>query len=134
VTLKKRLEELHRVIPEFDAETDVEHPIEAYFAGVRAAIQGLPRWRIRCFLTLGHFAFGRLAMFQDIDPKQWGIHPSQHDLVAAILRGAEITGGGEGEALPRLPDDYEIDGEEVSRLAPLLVHDRMPHSTVRSSM
>jgi hypothetical protein len=44
-------------------------------------------------------------------------------LVAAILRGAEITGGGEGEALPRLPDDYEIDGEEVSRLAPLLVHD-----------
>jgi DNA polymerase III delta prime subunit len=123
VTLKKRLEEMRRVLPEFDADSEAEHPIEAYFASVRAAIHGLPRWRIRSFLTLGHFAFGRLAMFQDIDPKQWANHPSQHDLVGAILRGAETKGDGEGEAMPRLPEDYEIDGLEVGRLAPLLVHD-----------
>ena len=123
VTLKKRLEEMDRVLPDFEADSDVAHPIEAYFSGVRAAINGLPRWRIRSFLTLGHFAFGRLAMFQDIDPNQWAMAPSQHDLVGAILRGTESRGSVEGEALPRIPDDYEIDGEEVSRLAPLLVHD-----------
>ena len=123
VTLKKRLEEMSRRLPEFDPDNDEEHPIEAYFASVRTAIQGLPRWRIRSFLTLGHFAFGRLAMFQDIDPNQWKNDPSQHDLVGAILRGAERTGNGEAEALPRLPDDYEIDDPQVSRLAPLLVHD-----------
>jgi very-short-patch-repair endonuclease len=136
VTLKKRLEELHRSLPEFDPEGDAARPIESYFDRVGAAVHGLPRWRVRRFLVLGHFAFGRLAMYQDLDPAGWGISPSEHELVGAILRGAETVVNGEGDAQPRIPEDYEIDGPEVERLAPLLVHDAdaSQHSAIVDAM
>ncbi|MDE0694660.1 MAG: hypothetical protein OXH76_02355, partial [Boseongicola sp.] len=37
------------------------------------------RWRIRRFLTIGLFAYSKLAIYQDLDRKDW---PSGHELVA----------------------------------------------------
>jgi hypothetical protein len=123
VTLAKRLEELHRSLPEFDAESESAQPIEDYVVRIRATIEGLARWKARRFVVLGHFAFGRLAMYLDLDPAQWALAPSQHDLVGAILRGTQVVERDDADALPRVPEDYEIDTPDVERLAPLLVHD-----------
>jgi very-short-patch-repair endonuclease/DNA polymerase III delta prime subunit len=123
VTLKKRLEELHRVLPEFDSDSESKNPVALYFEQVRSAIAGLPRWRIRSFVILGHFAFGRLAMYQDLDPEQWATPPHRHALVGPLLRGAQTVVNGDGDALPNAPEDYEIDAPEVASKAPLLIHD-----------
>ncbi len=110
-----------RVLPEFEIEEEEgAGSIEAYFDQVQEAIEGLKRWRFRRWVILGHFAFGRLAMFADLDPDRWKDHPAKHKLVASILRGTE---GGEGGTLPSIPDDYPIDDPEIEKIAPYLIHD-----------
>jgi hypothetical protein len=40
---------------------------------------------VRRQLTLGHFAFGRLAMYADLEPQKWQQHPVLHGLVGSVL-------------------------------------------------
>jgi very-short-patch-repair endonuclease len=122
LTLQKYMElNFGRVLPEFEIDEE-EGPgsIEAYFDQVQEAIEGLKRWRLRRWLILGHFAFGRLAMFADLAPDRWKEHPAKHKLVASILRGTE---GGTGGSLPSIPDDYRIDDPDIENIAPYLIHD-----------
>ena len=107
-------------LPEFALSEEGEGSVEAYFGELAVAVEGLKRWRICRFLTLGHFAFGRLAMYEDLNPENWAEHPAGHTLVRAILSGVDSAGDGE---LPSVPSDYEIDTPEVEMLAPVLVHD-----------
>ena len=67
LTLQKYMErDFGRLFPEFEIEDEEgAGSIEAYLEQVQEAIEGLNRWRIRRWLILGHFAFGRLAMFAD---------------------------------------------------------------------
>ena len=132
VTLAKHLERENRVLPKFEPDDDCKSPIEDYFALVLEAIDGLPNWRVRRFLTLGHFAFGRLAMYQDIDPSQWPLGVVSHPLVSSILRGVETSKQDDSVVLRDAPEDYEIDTPEVEKLVPLLVHnaDASQHSAI----
>ncbi|MGB7045634.1 MAG: hypothetical protein WBD65_12225, partial [Methylocella sp.] len=70
---------------------------------------------------LGHFAFGRFAMYADLNPNNWSEHPCAHNPVRAILRGVEQTGDGPGGL--GVPDDYPIDDPEFEKIAPMLIHD-----------
>ena len=122
LTLQKYMErDFGRILPELEIDEE-EGPgsIEAYFDQVQEAIEGLNRWRLRRWLILGHFAFGRLAMFADLAPDRWKDHPAKHKLVSSILRGTE---GGGGSTLPSIPDDYRIDDPEIEQIAPYLIHD-----------
>ena len=83
--------------------------MEATSTKVGKAIEGLKRWQVKRWLVLGHFSFGRFAMYQDLEPENWKNHVA-HPLVGSILKGAE---DGDGESLPGIPDDYEIDSPEV---------------------
>ena len=65
--------------------------VESYFKGVEQAIAGLDRWRIERNLTLGHFAFGRLAMYADLAPENWPTHPAAQTLVQSLLHGSETA-------------------------------------------
>lgn len=68
ITLSERLyKDFHRRLPVF-AEEDTP---EAYFRKVQAAIVDIPRWRVRRFLVVGHFAFARLVMFHDLADSHW---------------------------------------------------------------
>lgn len=129
---KKLLTDFGIVLPAFTADEDGASSVETYFEAVRAAVAAESgNWRVRRFVTLGHFAFGRLAMYADLDPAQWTDHPATSPLVGAILRGTEIAGDG-GAGLAAAPEDHDIDDPAVEAVAPYLVldADASQHSAV----
>lgn len=110
-----------RILPDFDADSeDSVGSVESYFEQVNVAIDGLKRWQLRRWLVLGHFSFGRFAMYADLDPQKWGDIVSHH-LIGSILRGVERSG--EPNGLPGVPEDYLIDDPAIESLAPFLIQD-----------
>ena len=73
-------------------------------------------------MTLGHFAFGRLAIYADLEPEKWRQHPVQKELVRSVLSGAEASGD-VGAPLLGPAEDYPIDDPQVEAIAPRLIHD-----------
>lgn len=112
LSLRKYVEQnFGRQIPELDAGGEDAAPsVYAYLDEVSAAVEGLKRWRVRRWLVLGHFNFGRFAMFADLDPERWG-GPVENALVRSIVSGTEQ--GRDPEALPGVTEDYEIDDPEL---------------------
>ena len=123
LSLRKLLEkQFNRKLPDLEAsEDETTVLIEAYLEQVLTAIRGLPRWQVHRWLVLGHFAFGRFAMYADLDPQNWGERPAEHILVQSILQGTKSAG--EDTILPSVPQDYPIDEPEIEKLAPILIHD-----------
>ncbi|MBL8588749.1 MAG: DUF4011 domain-containing protein [Methylobacteriaceae bacterium] len=119
--LKKIERDFGRSLPDFAPGADGDS-VEEYFEAVRKAVDGQKGWHVRRFLTLGHFAFGRFAMYADLAPANWKRHPIEDKLVGAIVRGAEMTGDG-GGSLFGPPEDYPVDDPEIEKIAPILIHD-----------
>ena len=110
-----------RELPDFELDDEeTSGSIEAYFDQVNKTIDGLNRWRVHRWVILGHFAFGRLAMYADLAPEKWKNHPTENPLVKTILAGTEYRDDG---GLPSIPEDYEIDDPEIEKIAPFLIHD-----------
>ena len=124
LSLQKLVEKDHkRKIPNFVVDEDGGiGSIEDYFDLVREAIYGEKRWNIRRWLVLGHFAFGRFAMYADLDPKNWKELPVTHGLVSSILSGTDSSGS-TGDISLDAPPDYEIDRPEIEKEAPYLIQD-----------
>lgn len=114
--------EFARQIPDLETSEDEAGSVEAYFAKVSEAIEGLKGWHVRRWLTLGHFAFGRFAMYADLAPGNWASHPVTDSLVGSIVSGTELSGDA-GSSLFTPPEDYPIDEPEIEKLAPILIHD-----------
>ena len=121
LSLQKLLEQRARALPDFavDEETGVGS-IEAYLGKVKTAIDGLKGWKIYRWLVLGHFSFGRFAMFADLDQQRWD-NVTSHELVGSILSGVEQKR--DPNALPGIPEDYPIDDPEIEQVAPFLIQD-----------
>ncbi len=122
LSLQKRLDrDFSRKLPDFATDGDnAPTPIEDYFKGVTDAIDGLKRWRMHRWLVLGHFSFGRFAMYADLDAQNWG-ELSANPLVGALLRGTDQKE--DAAPLPGIPDDYQIDDPKIESIAPLLIQD-----------
>src|SRR5262249_25519945 len=103
LSLQKLLEKnFNRNLPDLDPREDESAAsVESYLERVRATIQGLARWQVHRWLVLGHFAFGRFAMYADLNSENWTKDPTEHALVSSILRGSE--GSGDGGLLPSIP-------------------------------
>ena len=128
LSLQKLLETnaaFHRKLPAFEnGDEEKVGSIEGYFDGVREAITGLGRWQIHRWMVLGHFAFGRFAVYADLSPDNWTVDPVDHPLVGSILRGSDGTKGtGDGALMPGDPADYVIDDPQIEALAPFLIQD-----------
>lgn len=138
LSLQKLLEtEFHRKLPSFEGGDDEgSGSIEAYFDLVEEVIKDLGRWQIRRWLVLGHFAFGRFAIYADLNPANWQVDPAAHPLVGSILQGAEKSFEGEGALIPSDPADYLIDDPQIEAAAPFLIHDAdaSQHSAVIDAM
>jgi hypothetical protein len=138
LSLQKLLEtEFHRKLPSFEGgDEDGLGSIEAYFDLVQEAIKDLGRWQIHRWLVLGHFAFGRFAVYADLNPTNWQTDPAAHPLVGSILRGVDKTFESDGALLPGDPSDYLIDDPQVEAAAPFLIHDAdaSQHSAVIDAM
>ena len=121
LSLQKYLElEFGRQLPEIDAfDEDSVTSVDEYLAGVADTVSGLSRWKVHRWMVLGHFSFGRLAMYADLSPENWKNSPVDHQLLRVILQGSEQA----GEALPAVPLDYDVDDPEIEKLAPILIQD-----------
>jgi hypothetical protein len=108
--------DVSRHLPDFDDETD---GIESYFDKVRSALDGLNLWRIERNLTIGHFAFGRLAMYEDLSPENWPEPPVDHPLLQSLLHGSEHESAGG----LHFATDYDLDDEAIENTAPILIND-----------
>jgi very-short-patch-repair endonuclease len=138
LSLQKLLEtEFHRKLPTFDVgDEEGAGSIEAYFDLVQEAIKDLGRWQIHRWLVLGHFAFGRFAVYADLNPANWPTDPAVHPLVGSILRGVDKSFEGDGALIPGDPSDYLIDDPQIEAAAPFLIHDAdaSQHSAVIDAM
>lgn len=113
--------EFGRKLPEVEAsEEESQLSIEEYFARVTSELSGLTRWRVHRWMVLGHFSFGRLAMYADLAPENWKKAPTDHPLLKVVLQGSETVGV---EELPPPPQDYNVDDPGIERIAPFLVQD-----------
>ena len=123
LSLRKLLERDHaRILPDFqEVDDDVSIPsIEGYFKRVQSAIEGLKRWKIHRWVVLGHFSFGRFAMYADLDSQKWGA-PEKSFLVQSILRGTDQKE--DSNLLSTVAEDYYIDDPQVESIAPYLIQD-----------
>lgn len=123
LSLQKLLEKnFHRKLPPFETtDEDDAGSIETYLESVRTAIEDLGRWQIHRWLVLGHFAFGRFAVYADLNPENWGGGPAEHPLIGSILRGNDGNYG--AGILSGEPADYPIDDPEIEAIAPYLIQD-----------
>lgn len=121
LSLRKRLQnDFNRTLPDLKDDEDEISSIEDYLQAVTKTVAGLENWKVRRWLTLGHFSFGQFAMYADLDPQNWPEHPVNDDLIGPILTGTEVAGDG-GHSILSPPDDYLIDSPETERLAPILI-------------
>ncbi|TGS46253.1 DUF3320 domain-containing protein [Mesorhizobium sp. M8A.F.Ca.ET.181.01.1.1] len=122
ISLQKFLEtKFGRDLPDF-GDADDGGSVENYLAKVEASIEGLKRWRVRRWLVLGHFAFSRIAIYEDTKPEKWQNHPAAHPLVGSLLSGFEQGADGDGPSF-HSPEDYLIDDPEIEKSAPILIQD-----------
>ena len=110
-------------LPEFERNDDDkanEDTPESYWEKVTKSVKDKKGWRIRRFVTIGHFAFSRLVMYEDLDPSKWppGTSPVDHGVISKLIAG---SGGGPVDAL--VADEYDVDTEEVEAKVPLLITD-----------
>jgi superfamily I DNA and/or RNA helicase/very-short-patch-repair endonuclease len=120
-SLKERLRKDYGIIlPDFVIATDdgqTVDTLESYFGKVRAVIP--ERWQVRCFLTLSLFSFGRIALFQDLNPERWSGKSSilKHPIISSLLCGQERS---EQDSIAL---DYEVDSPKIAKKVPLLITD-----------
>jgi very-short-patch-repair endonuclease len=125
LTLSERLNRDFRIrIADFGEDEDPE----AYLDRVQAEVcKGRPRWTVRRWITLAHFPFARLAMFNDLNEDMWtsvgGL--AEHPLIGELLGGSES-----GE--PSFAEEHDVDAPEVAAKVPLLVleADASQHSAI----
>lgn len=78
--------------PKKDPEEDIS--VEDYFNRLSRAIKAFPSWKVHRWITLGHFRFGRLAMYADLDAENWPTPPVLHELVGPVVSfGRDVKHG-----------------------------------------
>ena len=124
ISLQKFLEtKFGRSLPDFTlGDSDQVESIESYLAQVRTNVDGLKRWHVRRWLVLGHFAFSRIAIYEDTKRDRWPPHPAEDPLVSSLLSGSE-QGVEDNGSLFHAPKDYRIDDPEIEKVAPFLIQD-----------
>jgi len=103
-------------LPEYNSEK--QNP-EEYFADISKCIKGKANWSVRRFATIGHFAFQRLVMYNDIRHENWIANPlHSHDVLSQLIGGTEDTTSNSIFA-----EEYDIDNEDIQREVPVLITD-----------
>src|SRR5262245_17063178 len=91
---------------------------ETYFAKVAVALAKKQRWRVRRWITIGHFAFARLVLYGDLDARNWtGPGALERNPVLTRLLG-ELPAGERVYA-----EEYDADDPQVAKKVPLVITD-----------
>ena len=113
-------------------DLDEEETPESYFVKMANLIQDAPllkqkKWRIRRFITFGHFRFARLFMYHDLnEARRQNGTLSTHPILQNLLVGKENA------SAASFAEDYRIDTPQVEAAVPLLITsaDASQHSTL----
>ncbi|WP_165922943.1 DUF4011 domain-containing protein [Sulfurirhabdus autotrophica] len=106
-------------LPTFDEDDEPG----TYFDKLAEAFKNQKRWRVRHQLTLGFLSFGKLALWEGLDPEKWpGL--LEHPLLNQIFSG----GSGDGGAL--FPVDYDIDSHPMGETPLIYDADSSQHSAI----
>lgn len=120
LTLREKLsQDFTFQFPEFDEAEG----LGSYFEKISHAIKNKKRWTVKYLLTLGFLSFGKLAIWNDLDPKKWPdllIHP--------LLN--EVFSGRSGGNTDLFPEDYEIDKHFHADLPLVYDADSSQHSAI----
>lgn len=110
VSLAARLEQdFGYKLPDLEDGFDPENYFEKITNSIR---QKFPRWKVRRFITLAFFNYGKLLMYRDLDPEKWPEKNRLEDnpLVGAVVGSAsESDKQGEGGSNAVFADEYRID-------------------------
>lgn len=91
---------------------------DAYLKSVEAAISTFASkgWRVLRRMSVGLLSFAKLAMWRDLDPKNW---PAERSLVSHLLI-QRIIGGSAGDEDPpgQLREEYHVDHLDPTLAAP----------------
>lgn len=113
-TLRVRMLKENISFPDFSPDCS----ILTFFEQITEAIATKRAWKVRNYATIGHFAFHRLAIYEDFDSERWpeGAKPHQHQIVRQLLGGRETAESVSYREVYN-PDDaeYEIDSPELVR-------------------
>lgn len=114
LALKEKLQqEEYFSLPEIDED---EKP-ESYFEKVNSLIAERGKWKLRRFITIGHFDFHKLVIFLDLDQHKWPTgNPlgSQETLQQALVGSKKESGSA---------DVYDVDDPQVEEIVPRLITD-----------
>ena len=119
-TLREKLSrDFSLQFPDFSEEDEPG----TYFAKVEQAVQKKKRWKVRYQLTIGFLSFGKLAIWDDLDPKKW---PSllKNDLLNKVFSGGSTKG------VNLFPEDYDIDNHAKADLPLIYDADSSQHSAI----
>lgn len=115
VSLKERLKRDFAL--ELPALKDDDNP-EAYSNRVARAIHTQQRWKIHRYVVVGHFAFSRLVMYEDLAPERWpGNGLQSHDVIRTLLAGSS------SDTDDVHAPEFDVDSEESEQQVPVLITD-----------
>lgn len=120
-TLREKLRREFRLeLPEFE-ESDTP---ETYIAKIEAAISNKPKWEVKRELCLGFLAFGKLAIWSDLDPK------NSEGLLSSTLLKEIFAGGNSNSAASLHAPEYDIDSHPDGELPLIFDADSSQHSAI----
>lgn len=120
-TLREKLsQDFTLQLPVFEEEDEPG----SYFLKIRQMIEKRKRWKVRYQLTLGFLSFGKLAIWDDLDPKKWpGL--LNNPLLTDVFSGVSSDG-----VNLLYPEDYEIDDHPQGDTQLIYDADSSQHSAI----
>lgn len=99
-------------------ELEEEDTSEAYLSKCRGILESKPNWRLRRYVTLGLFYFGKLLMYRDLNPNNWPSGKSflDHSIIKDLFEGTRLEG-------PEFSEVYPLDSSEIENEVPLIIFD-----------
>ena len=120
LTLREKLRQDFTLnLPEFE-EDDTPG---IYLEKIRHSTKNRRRWAVRCQLSLGFLSFGKLAIWDDLDPKKWP-NLLDHSLLKEIFSGGNVS------SASLIAEDYNIDTHKLCDLPLIFDADSSQHSAI----
>jgi len=98
LSLAMKLHEMGLSLPPIDNDEGTVKPPETLFTDLSGVLQTKPNWRIKRYVTLSMFQFGKMVMFEDLDPARWNGRLFSHPIVSMFFEGNPRQAGDSANA------------------------------------
>lgn len=119
-SLELYLSKEHQItIPDFKTFIkDEKVEIDNFLKIFTEAISSKTDWKVKRYMSIGTFSYGKAAMYKDLDSKNWGKSPPEDNKLIQ-----SFYGGTGGESSHVFAEDYDVDEVSLTKGNPSLVTD-----------